>query len=549
MKTATRSVLAVAAMIVLTFGSCRDDPVAPGPPATAYLWIEVASAPHVLRPGRTAQIVVHAILPDGSMASSYRATFESLDDAILRVDTAGVVTALAVGSGRVRVSGQDGATTELSLQVFGEVDRVVIASPNDTLLPHQWQALAAETWSGLTWTPADTVIWASSDTLVVRVTGSPGASIMAVGTGSATITARADTARASIAVTVQSVAFTALALGSNGTCGLDATHHLYCWGGHVLPAPPGAWTESGYPGPIAGAGYVALDFWTTPCTLDTLGTGYCWFAWGGGSTTGVVALSSGDAHNCSLDAAGTVRCAGLNDRGQAGSSGSGCSIGGKGGSSSISCVPAPTAVVDAPLLSAISLGRSHSCGLSTDGTAYCWGDNAHGQLGDSGTAWRYQARAVAGDGRFTAISAGDSFTCALDAAGATWCWGRNDAGQLGNGTTAAAAVPQRVQGAPAFVALGSARGAHICALTAGGEAWCWGSNGALQLGSPTASVGVPVAVVTALRFRSVAAGGSHSCGMDTAGVAWCWGGNDQGQLGAGGIGAGSPTPQRVASQP
>ncbi|MEK8226185.1 RCC1 domain-containing protein [Oerskovia sp. M15] len=29
----------------------------------------------------------------------------------------------------------------------------------------------------------------------------------------------------------------------------------------------------------------------------------------------------------------------------------------------------------------VSTGLNHSCGIATDGVAYCWGTNPHGQLG------------------------------------------------------------------------------------------------------------------------------------------------------------------------
>jgi hypothetical protein len=44
----------------------------------------------------------------------------------------------------------------------------------------------------------------------------------------------------------------------------------------------------------------------------------------------------------------------------------------------------------------VSAGLSHTCGVTTDDRAYCWGSNARGQLGDGTTTGRTRPVAVAG---------------------------------------------------------------------------------------------------------------------------------------------------------
>jgi alpha-tubulin suppressor-like RCC1 family protein len=42
----------------------------------------------------------------------------------------------------------------------------------------------------------------------------------------------------------------------------------------------------------------------------------------------------------------------------------------------------PVAVSGGLAFSAVSAGNDHTCGVTRSGTAYCWGLNSNGQLGD-----------------------------------------------------------------------------------------------------------------------------------------------------------------------
>src|SRR2546430_3935126 len=79
-------------------------------------------------------------------------------------------------------------------------------------------------------------------------------------------------------------------------------------------------------------------------------------------------------------------------------------------------------------------GQAHACALSTDGTAYCWGDNTFGQLGDGTVTERDTPVAVAGGLRISRISAGADHTCGVTPAGGAYCRGDNNAGQLADRT-------------------------------------------------------------------------------------------------------------------
>ncbi|MDH3290646.1 MAG: hypothetical protein OEO20_14735 [Gemmatimonadota bacterium] len=96
----------------------------------------------------------------------------------------------------------------------------------------------------------------------------------------------------------------------------------------------------------------------------------------------------------------------------------------------------------------LSTGDDHTCGVTPDGTAYCWRANRFGQLGVGLGSNASQPAAVAGGITFTAVSAGAFHTCGIAAAGVTYCWGLNTGGQLGTGGGLVQAAPTRVVGQP-----------------------------------------------------------------------------------------------------
>ena len=137
---------------------------------------------------------------------------------------------------------------------------------------------------------------------------------------------------------------------------------------------------------------------------------------------------------------------------------------------------------------------------------------------------------------FAAVTAGGFHTCAITPAHVAYCWGGNGAGQLGSGTTTERHTPAAVAGGLMFASLTAGYG-HTCGITQAGIAYCWGSNVFGQLGDGTygymAEWLTPVAVAGALTFASGVAGEIHTCGATAAGVSYCWGENSFGQLGDG----------------
>jgi alpha-tubulin suppressor-like RCC1 family protein len=190
----------------------------------------------------------------------------------------------------------------------------------------------------------------------------------------------------------------------------------------------------------------------------------------------------------------------------------------------------------------ISAGGWHSCGLTADGTAYCWGrDFDRAPDGSGGTARLLPVR-VATDLKFTHISAGDVHTCAIADGGKAYCWGDNIYGQLGLGTTARQATPVAVAGGHLYKEVKTADQV-TCGITLGDDAYCWGTNRWGHLGTTTTETcgggfqrpcsTLPRRVSTTTKFTSIELGHLGACGLTGTGAAFCWGINQDGQLGNG----------------
>ncbi len=182
----------------------------------------------------------------------------------------------------------------------------------------------------------------------------------------------------------------------------------------------------------------------------------------------------------------------------------------------------------------VTAGENHTCALTTSGRAWCWGDNAVGEVGDGTTTTRLVPTEVLTTVKFAQVSVNNAFSCGLATSGQAYCWGTNTLGQLGDGTTQPHPTPVPVAGNHVFVEIGTGFG-EGCGRTANGEIWCWGTNQQKQLGVADAAIGtcqtgqqvvpcstVPVRAGGTMTFNSMAVGFWGVCGLVNA-QAWCWG--------------------------
>ncbi len=191
--------------------------------------------------------------------------------------------------------------------------------------------------------------------------------------------------------------------------------------------------------------------------------------------------------------------------------------------------------------SLISAGLGRTCGIQIDGKSYCWGKNDRGQLGDNDTTPSSRPVAVArprdasDDFRFISIAVGDSgqHTCGISADKRAFCWGDNARGQLGDNSTTEHHLPTAVDSNLALVGI-TVGGDQTCAWTPDYRALCWGENALGQLGDGTATDRlIPTPVAATFGPVRISAGANHTCADSLNNVLYCWGANGDGQLGDG----------------
>jgi alpha-tubulin suppressor-like RCC1 family protein len=182
--------------------------------------------------------------------------------------------------------------------------------------------------------------------------------------------------------------FASISTDGYHTCGVTTSNAAYCWGWNINNSLGDSGTESISTTPVAVAGGLAF-----------------------------AALSVGRNGTCGITTTGAMYCWG----------------------------PSLTAIGSGLPFAIVSSGRYHTCGVTVGGVGYCWGGDQFGQRGDSGaTVTGNTPVRVAGGLTFAVISAGIMHSCGVTPNGTAYCWGNNDFGQLGNGTTTSTTGPTPV---------------------------------------------------------------------------------------------------------
>lgn len=333
--------------------------------------------------------------------------------------------------------------------------------------------------------------------------------------------------------------FVAVAPDAFNRCALTRREQVWCDRSSLM----GQETAGAIPGGPFRAVTTGFDH---ACALTRAGAAFCWGrngmgqlgngGAGAGGPTEVVGehrfaqLSAGELLTCGVTRRdGAVYCWGYGQSGQTGDS-----------SIMTPCIGAPPAA-NRPCSTAVPVrvrpeslggswsgavsrsvrftrvdaGRRLACGVTSDGDAWCWGNNYRCALGRCRAPDSPRARHVQLPGRVVEVEAGYWHACARTADGRVFCWGDNNTGQLGSLVTANAGA----DGQPPD---------HRDTSRAGRE---------IQRADPCFGGGrcspVPVEVAPGRRWAALAVGASHACALDADdGGIHCWGGTDSTALGA-----------------
>ena len=315
--------------------------------------------------------------------------------------------------------------------------------------------------------------------------------------------------------------FGQVSAGGGTTCALTMGGGVNCWG-------------NGDDGQLGNGSNNGLNFPRDPVQDSN-----------GDPITGIVQISVGGSHVCSVTNLGKVLCWGSSLNGQ---------LGNNANTNSNQAVEVVTSGTDTTPLAGIvevSSGSVHTCALTEQGGVLCWGNGLVGQLGngDDNADKNYPVAVMeSGDvplAGIVQISTDGYYTCGLKSGGTVVCWGFGNDGRLGNGDTVSKSYPVTVVASEGSsnplgdIVQISTGLSHACALTSMGKVKCWGFGGDGRLGNgDTVNKSYPVTVAAPEGSSNplddivqIGTGSNYACARTSTGGVKCWGSGTDGQLG------------------
>jgi alpha-tubulin suppressor-like RCC1 family protein len=331
------------------------------------------------------------------------------------------------------------------------------------------------------------------------------------------------------------------------TCAVSVDATVLCAGFDVFAPAPFDFSGPRVVDGLVDIGQVATQF-THNCAVDTSGDVLCWgFNTVGeigvpplgeftvedsvvppvrvDGVSGVVDIAVGASFSCASTGS-TAYCWGTDADGQLGNDAAFVDS-----SSPVEVESGPTTTT----VDTLDAGNGHACARVINAITSmvgCWGRNNHGELGN-GTTDDQPTMVFPGVLVPASIATGGSHTCAIDGAADVWCWGDNSEGQLGIGTTTSHTTKQQLAGLPADPIQVVAGNSHTCVLLTTGDVHCWGDNQSRQVGQPSGDMHInPVQVPGVSNVVQISANFDTTCARRVDSSVTCWGDNGIGQAGA-----------------
>jgi hypothetical protein len=203
--------------------------------------------------------------------------------------------------------------------------------------------------------------------------------------------------------------FLHIGVGGGFACGITTSGFTYCWGDETEgQCGRGKGNYTGVPVQVS----IQLPGQAQPMPLT------------------LVSISVGGGHACGIDSAGRGVCWGNNSYGQIGDGSPVTGI-----SSDPNLIKLPTAIPGYSWFR-LEAGTGNTCGVTGAARTYCWGD-VH-RLGDgrsisSGQPFGVSTPVEVVDESFFTLALDVNATCGMTTSGSAYCWGDNSHGSLGIG--------------------------------------------------------------------------------------------------------------------
>ena len=493
------------------------------PPAAS---VAITEAPDsTIVPG-SYQLSAVAMDAGGQPLYERRLTWESSNAAVAAVDAGGVLQTVAPGSVTITAHSR-AVSASVTIPVLPAVAQISLASAGTAVPIGGSLQITATTLDAqghvLTGRP---VSWQTGDGTIISV--DQDGLTHGVRAGAIQLGATAENASATLDLRSEMDSpLASVAAGDSHSCGVATSGRAYCWGQNTVGQLGSGLADGGSALLVPSAQHFTslTSRGSHTCALSQTGAAFCWgynsFGQLGaaGGVTGAVEtvaggltfahLTAGFEFTCGLTPGGSAYCWGLNGAGQLGR-----------GTNDLLAHSAPAAVVGGHTFTSIAAGDNTACGLTSAGAAWCWGSNQFGNLGlgtqdtDPHSTPVHAAPALT----FSVIAPGLTGTCGITTAGVVYCWGEGqltpapfDATIGYTDLAAGQASFCRVDGAGAVSCWGDVDLSHVpeepaagvvvgsrhaCArLVATGKVECWGQDDWRQLGGDGFSAPGPVEVM------------------------------------------------------